>query len=102
VNVSAASVVKLPLHAPNWENGVRVCLLRKYMSLSAMLFLGLYLCILIVRLDSRLLVLIFPGFGNAIAMVIHHISGWYPILTHPSIREWMSGWLVIHAHLRIL
>jgi hypothetical protein len=26
------------LHAPNWENGVRVCLLRKYVSLSAMIF----------------------------------------------------------------
>jgi hypothetical protein len=38
VNVSAASVVELPLHAPNWENGVRVCLLRKYVSLSAMIF----------------------------------------------------------------
>jgi hypothetical protein len=36
--VSAASVVELPLRAPNWENGVRVCLLRKYVSLSAMIF----------------------------------------------------------------
>jgi hypothetical protein len=38
VNVSATSVVELPLHAPNWENGVSVCLLRKYVSLSAMIF----------------------------------------------------------------
>jgi hypothetical protein len=26
------------LRAPNWENRVRVCLLRKYVSLSAMIF----------------------------------------------------------------
>jgi hypothetical protein len=38
VNMSAASVVELPLHAPNWENRVRVCLLREYVSLSAMIF----------------------------------------------------------------
>jgi hypothetical protein len=36
--VSAASVVELPLCAPNWANGVSVCLLRKYVSLSAMIF----------------------------------------------------------------
>jgi hypothetical protein len=38
VNVSAASVVELPLRAPNWVNGVSVCLLRKYVSLSAIIF----------------------------------------------------------------
>jgi hypothetical protein len=38
VNMSAVSVVELPLHTQNWENRVRVCLLRKYMSLSAMIF----------------------------------------------------------------
>jgi hypothetical protein len=57
VNVSAASVVELPLRALNWENGVRVCLLRKYVSLSALFSLGLYLCILIIGLGGRLLVL---------------------------------------------
>jgi hypothetical protein len=38
VNVNAASVVELPLRAPNWENGVSVCLLRKYVSVCHDLF----------------------------------------------------------------
>jgi hypothetical protein len=42
VNACAVSVVELPLRALNWENGVRVCLLRKYMSLSAIIFLPMH------------------------------------------------------------
>jgi hypothetical protein len=44
------------LRAPNWVNRVRVCLLRKYVSLSAMIFLLLYLCTLKAVLGGMLLV----------------------------------------------
>jgi hypothetical protein len=69
---------------------VSECLLRKNMSLSAMIFprtlpMHFSSCIRRYALRSELSVLL--GFGSAIAMVMHYILGQYPILTHLSIRE---------------
>jgi hypothetical protein len=58
---------------------VSVCLLRKYVSLSAMIFsmtLPMHSSSWIRRYTLGSELSVFPGFGSAIVIAIHHILGW--------------------------